>query len=211
MNEYVSSSSSRNAQSSSLLRLPPEIQRQIYQMVLGGRHLRMLFRPFEQHLPGPIRKHFKSSKDNPGGLYCLVERINGPLKLDGGLKMDDLLRRSPMLPPQPSRSSHHLAVPMTCRYLYQMTALMIYSHNVFSFDTTGVMKRWVWSLKPVQREAVRFLVPCERGSPPKAIRPVLRNLNRVIVQAPERREWYRRWVKDQDKIVRRITINDCFD
>ncbi|KAL2156676.1 hypothetical protein VTH82DRAFT_1421 [Thermothelomyces myriococcoides] len=138
----------RNQQSSPLLRLPPELRNQIFELVLNVGQINVCFKRWEHRLrtkPGSTgQRHYETIE---GGFYCrILERNQNPWRAhhDDG---------------PPPRRGMTLLSPV-CRQLYHETALLPFRLNAWSFESLRVMDRFVMKEKRLprqQRRAIRLL------------------------------------------------------
>jgi hypothetical protein len=143
-------SCNQNDQRSPLLRLPVEIRQQIYAWVLGGHHIQIEYKPHEhrrrqkngqryhEHIIGGLW-HFctptNRSLSRPFGTDYEWGKFEWPDRYNVGLQVRSLARVS--------------------RQVHQDTSLLLFEPNLFSFANYWVMRKWLLTLKPVQRRAIR--------------------------------------------------------
>src|SRR4051794_33759956 len=132
-----------NRLESPLLRLPPEIRNQIYELVLDVGQINVCFKKFE---------HWKARTHNngqrcyetaaPGGFFCrILERDQNPWTIR----------------PTASCPRGMTLLSSVCRMLYKETVLMPYELNVWSFDSLPTMERYILKEKRLPRPQVRAI------------------------------------------------------
>lgn len=189
-------SSDRNARESSLLRLPLEIQLEIYKEVLTGFHLRITRRR-----PGPedpihgaqcYITYQPPLRLSHRPLRCLARTIQEPLYSIGDHEQRGLhCCEGKVL-------SYGLALSKTCHYLHQITIPMIYSNNIFLFGTPAVVRKWATSLSKAQLGAVKMIVPCPSSKlmlGPQQLHGKFSGLEKICVLPSESREKYEDWIE----------------
>ena len=157
----------RNQQDSPILRLPPEIRNRIFQHAVGGHNINIYY--YNEWQNSSFRKIFgatslralsssesvDSEEDEPGTpvarnrfFRCYVTSAAVPFRPWG-----DKGIHAPAEQQVPLTQAF-----LTCRQIYQETVLLLYTANIFSFDTYGAVVDWVKWLLPVQRLAVTAVV-----------------------------------------------------
>lgn len=132
-----------NRLDSPLLRLPPELRNQIYELVLEVGQINVCFKKFEHwkartHTNG--QRYYETA--TPGGFFCRVlDRDQNPWTL----------------PPASQCQRGMTLLSSVCRMLYKETVLLPYSLNVWSFDTMSTMERYILKEKRLPRPQVRAI------------------------------------------------------
>ena len=134
-----------NQQCSPLLRLPPELRSLIYDYVLAGHHIHVLYRPWVRRWR---KKNFQRFEEvTRGGFHCQTTP-------------DPRLRPSKSMSRRLQQRGFTLLSPV-CRQLYRETPLIPYQRNVWSFENYYVLNRYVLKenrLPLLQRRAIRSVM-----------------------------------------------------
>ena len=134
----LSSSIERNATTSPLLRLPPEIRNRIFHFVLGGEHIHV-FRDYQRQ--GTTNGRRPRSLDKRG-YWCLYNTTAGI-----GASDEDKWKHF-----------YSIKLLLVCRQIYAEACLLPYALNIFSaYNATVLRSAFLPSLKPCQRRALRSL------------------------------------------------------
>jgi len=151
----------RNAQQSPLLQLPVEVRKRIYELVIGGHHIQLGYKPHEHRRRTKNKQRY--NEHTPGGLWYFCAPTQPPN--DGyALWAWDRFGSRPSHLPAPFEWEERYndgptvtTLARVCRQLHQDTSLLIYEMNMFSFANAWTMRRWLQTLKPVQIRAMRRL------------------------------------------------------
>ncbi len=171
-------SARQNKNSSPFLRLPCDIKIKIYTLVLGNRHLRIDYQP---HVHRWRQKNYERFKEHiPGGLYDSVAEPLISQSIGSCKERDHHYNR-------PHRRSGNrvvqaFSINRTCRQIYDDTKLLYYELNTFSFDNDWAMKKWMKTLAPVQKRAIRYLVLPQKLDLAKYISKDLSGLRTVYIE-----------------------------
>ncbi|KAK0719345.1 hypothetical protein B0H67DRAFT_483808 [Lasiosphaeris hirsuta] len=127
-----------NQQLSPLLRLPAELRNRIYELLLDVGQINVCFKRWEH----------KARKTVEGGFWCRVlDKKQDPWKVS-------------TRQPDPAPPHGMTLLSPVCRQLYHETALLPYTLNAWSFESTHIMERYVMKEKRIplpQRRAIRVL------------------------------------------------------
>ncbi|KAH6631358.1 hypothetical protein F5144DRAFT_489770 [Chaetomium tenue] len=137
----------RNQQLSPLLRLPPELRNQIFELVLAVGQINVCFKKWRRRLQ--IKNGHRYYETTEGGFYC---RILGEAQDPWvGLKDDTT---------EPSACRGMTLLSPVCRQLYHETVLLPFRLNAWSFQSMHVLDRFAIKEKRLprsQRRAIRLL------------------------------------------------------
>lgn len=135
-------SAKQNAETSILLRFPPEIRNRIFELVLGGQYLMIHYKPHEHRWR---QKNGERYKEHIKGGWCcgsFPERIARQALTQG--------EELPAL-----NASPPTVISRVCRQIYNETALCVLSASILSFGNMWEIKKFLAMQRPIQRRSIQ--------------------------------------------------------
>ncbi|KAF2649622.1 hypothetical protein K491DRAFT_762286 [Lophiostoma macrostomum CBS 122681] len=133
--------------SSRLLALPPEVRMIIWEFTLGGRRLAL----FRDHGRLMHRTLDSTNSEMPGELFSINQKsVLSVARRVGGQGWLRVRAK-----PQPPAPSQILALPRTCRLIYQETISLLYSKNTFVLLQNNTLLDLCYTILPHRFLSIR--------------------------------------------------------
>ncbi|KAH6857035.1 hypothetical protein B0I37DRAFT_304227 [Chaetomium sp. MPI-CAGE-AT-0009] len=160
----------RNQQLSPLLRLPPELRNQIFELVLAVGQINVCFKKWGRRVQ--IKNGQRHYETITGGFYCRIL----------GKDQNPWVGSKANATEPPPRRGMTLLSPV-CRQLYHETVLLPFRLNVWSFESLHVLDRFVIKEKRLprpHRRAIRLLYA--QGLLPKSAAKYFGGLKVIVLE-----------------------------
>ena len=188
---------------SPFFRLPPEIRNRIYSLVLGVGHIHIRYRPWSSRAAGhTTMATATATAPKETGFYALALPADADpwgrafKKTMRKIPTDETSKTgaSPTGNMSTASAGYSTALLRVCRQIHAEAALLPFSLNAWSFESTRVMERYLVRdrrLALAQRRAMRVLVVAD-DLPSRSMERCLGGL-RVVVWRDASTKTFERW------------------